>query len=131
MSDIIKTWPSFMPRERVLKVFTHCWGRFYFSVGNGRPKQEVERMWFTHQGEILGHFSIGEFFHYEREGQLPRLRSISNRESEWQFRPGIWIAICPGPFVALGEKLCYESFRGWRYFELEKYRGSLEALIRI
>lgn len=131
VADIIRTWPSFMARKRVLNAFTHCYARFYFTTGRGKPKQAVENIWFTHTGDILGHFKIAEFFHYEREGQLPPLRSVSNRESDWQFRPGSWIAICPGPFIALDEDLRYESFRGWRYFDLEKHRGSLEALIAL
>jgi hypothetical protein len=131
LADIIRTWPAFMERKRVLNAFTHGYARFYFTCGRGKPKQEVENIWFTHTGDILGHFKIDEFFHYEREGQLPPLRSVSNRESEWQFRPGSWIAICPGPFIPLKEEMHYGSFRGWRYFDLEKHRGSLEALIAL
>lgn len=129
--DIIKTWPGFMDQKKVLRVFTHAWGRFYFSVGKGKPKQEVEKLWYTHKGLILGYFTIAEFFHYEREGQLPPLRSIENKESQWQFRPGIWIAICPPPFVRLQEELHYAGFQGWRYFELEKHRESIDALVAI
>lgn len=31
MSAILKTWPAFMPPKKVLQVFTHDWGNFYFS----------------------------------------------------------------------------------------------------
>jgi hypothetical protein len=131
MMDIIKAWPSYFPREKVYDVFSHDFGCFYFSVGKGKPSQPVANLWYTHSGDILGHFKIRELIFNENERTLPRLRSISNQESQWQFRPGIWVAICPGPFVKLEESLRYAGFRGWRYFDIDEHRGSIDALVVI
>src|SRR5205807_3050368 len=132
-------WPAFMERRKVMSIFTHSWGNFYFSLGRGRPKQEIEHVWYTHQGSILGKFTIAEIVFNENELTLPRLRSLSNRESQWQFRPGIYVMVCAGPFVPLSEvpgvedggEVFHDSFRGWRYFNFDEYRNSPEAFINI
>jgi len=129
MSAIIKTWPAFMPPKKVLEVFTHDWGRFYFSVGRGRPKQDVTHIWFTHRGRILGSFHVEQIV--QNDGSLPKLHSISGETSEWQFKPDVWVAICRPPLERLQEKLYYSGFRGWRYFDLQKFRGTLDAKIRV
>jgi hypothetical protein len=129
VSDIIKTWPAFMARKRVLEVFTHEWGRFYFTLGRGKPSQMINNLFFTHRGRILGHFQVGEVV--QNAGQLPKLRSISGELSEWQIKPDRWVAICPPPFHKLGERLFFEPFRGWRYFDLSAHRGLLESKVRL
>jgi len=129
MSAILKTWPGFMARGKVLEVFTHDWGRFYFTLGRGRPKRAIDQLWYTHQGRILGYFNIGEIV--QNVGQLPKLRSIDGSESEWQIRGDAWVAVCPPPFYKLSERVYHEGFRGWRYFDLDSYRGTLGAKVRI
>lgn len=126
---IIKTWPAFMPARRVREAFTHDWGRFYFTIGRGKPKQKVDQLFYTHRGRILGHFLISEIV--QNAGQLPPLRSISGEASEWQIKPDSWVAICDPPFHFLKERLFYESFRGFRYFDLPTYRGSIDSKVRI
>lgn len=129
MSEIIKTWPAFMSPKKVLRVFNHRWVNFYFSVGKGKPKQEVTHLWFTHRGRILGRFKIVDVV--KNDGSLPKLRSLQNRASEWQFKPDVWVAICEGPVERIKEKLCYGGFRGWRYFSLEEYRKTVDAKISV
>ena len=129
MTAILKTWPGFMDRKKVWEVFTHDWGHFYFTLGRGRPKQPPAQLWYTHQGRILGYFNVGEIV--QNVGQLPKLRSIDGTESEWQIRGDAWVAICPPPFHRLSERLYHEGFRGWRYFDLDTYRGTVGAKVRI
>lgn len=129
MTAILKTWPSFMPPKKVLEVFTHDWGWFYFTLGRGKPKQPPSELWYTHRGRILGYFGIEEIV--QNVGQLPKLRSISNQESEWQIRGDAWVAICPPPFHRLKEKLYHGGFRGWRYFSIEDFRVTMESKVRI
>jgi hypothetical protein len=129
VKQIIKTWPAQFTPRHVLEVFTHDWGEFYFTLGCGKPKQEIARLWYTHRGRILGSFKIDRIV--IQDGSLPRLRSITGEFSEWQIKPDNWVAICPPPFTRLKEKLYYSGFRGWRYFDLEEWRGSLESKVQL
>jgi hypothetical protein len=129
MTSIIKTWPANMPRSRVLEVFTHDWGSFYFTLGRGLPRITPDTLFFTHRGRILGHFKISEIV--RNEGQLPKLRSLFGETSEWQIRRDAIVAICDPPFVRLEEKLFYAGFRGFRYFDLDSHRGSLDSKIML
>ena len=129
MIAIIKTWPAFMTTKHTLEVFRHDWAQFYFSLGRGKPVHTPEQLYFTHRGRILGHFNISEIV--RNEGQLPKLESLSGETSEWQIGWRNWVAICRKPIKLLGEKLYYMPFRGWRYFDLEKHRGSLDSKIRL
>lgn len=130
MSAIIKTWPSFMPYKKVMEVFTHDWGNFYFTLGRGKPAQEIQELWYTHRGRILGHFNVSTIVR-NLGNNLPKLRSITGEVSEWQIKLMNWVAVCGPPFHPLEEKLYYEPFRGWRYFNLEKHRGTLDAKVRL
>ncbi len=130
MPDIVKTWPAMFPSAKVREIFNHDWGRFYFSLGRGRPSQPIERLWYTHRGRLIGYFHVDEIV--QNAGQLPRLRSLSGEESEWQIKPDSWVAICPPPFRRVnGARIFYSGFRGWRYFDFEKYRNSVEAKVSI
>lgn len=130
VADIIKTWPAFMDRRKVEKIFKSPWGMFYFVVGKGKPKQAIDRLWFTHQDEVLGNFKVQEIVC--NVGQLPKLRSLENRESEWQIKPDRYVAICPGPMEWLaGDVIYYGSFRGFRYFDFDAYSKTMEAKIAL
>ena len=129
MSDIIKTWPGFMEPEKVLQVFTHPWPTFFFTLGPRRPSKPIERIFFTHRSRILGSFQVETIV--QNVGQLPKLRSISDRGSEWQIRPDMWVAVCPPSFERLNECVYYASFRGWRYFCLETYRSQIDAKVPV
>jgi len=126
---ILKTWPAFMPTKRVREAFTHEWGRFYFVIGRGKPKRPIDRLFFTHRGRILGHFDIAEIV--QNAGQLPKLRSLSGETSEWQIKGDSWVAICDPPFHFLSEKIFHSGFRGFRYFDLQAHRGTIESKVRI
>jgi hypothetical protein len=129
MKDIIKTWPAFMDRGRVLKAFT-SFENYYFTIGRGLPRDAIGKLWYTHRGQIIGHFAVKEIV--QNAGQLPQLTSISGEESAWQIKPDSWVAICPGPFEKLiGERVYYPAFRGFRYFDLEEYRGTMESKVRV
>lgn len=129
MTAILKTWPAFMTRAKVLEVFTHDWGFFYFTLGRGKPQKPITQLYYTHHGRILGYFDIGVIV--RNVGQLPILRSLSDQESEWQIKGDAWVAVCPPPFHRFSERLYHEGFRGWRYFDLETYRGTVAAKIHI
>ena len=133
MSDIIKTWPSFMPRRKVMQIFNNegKWSNYYFSVGRGKPQQAVEHIWFTHGGTILGRFRVTEFVFNENERTLPRLMSIENHESQWQFRPGIWVAVCNGKFMPEPHRYRFAGFRGWRYFNFEEHISSIDSVVAV
>jgi hypothetical protein len=126
---ILKTWPAFMHPRRVREAFTHEWGRFYFVIGRGKPKRPIDRLFFTHRGRIIGHFEIAEIV--QNAGQLPKLRSISGETSEWQIKGDSWVAICDPPFHFLQEKVFHSGFRGFRYFDLQAYRGTWESKVRV
>lgn len=129
MTAILKTWPAFMSPKKTLEVFNH-YCTFYFTLGRGRPQRDdVAEIWHTHQGVILGHHNLVEII--RNDGSLPKLRSLSDVESEWQIKPDNWVAVCRPPFVRLEEKIFHEGFRGWRYFDLEKYRGTVDAKVRL
>jgi hypothetical protein len=120
-----------MPRSKVLEIFTHDWGGcFYFALGRGKPQQEITQLYFTHRGEIIGHFDILKLV--QNDGSLPKLRSLSDAESQWQIKPDRWVAVCAPPFHRLPRpRLYYPAHRGWHYFSLEEYKGTLESKVRI
>lgn len=67
----------------------------------------------------------------QNDGSLPKLRSLSDTESEWQIRGDHWVAVCPPPFRRLEDKVYHDGFRGWRYFDLEAYRTTIDARVRL
>lgn len=127
MADIIKAWPSQMAARKVAAIFSPegRWNRYYFSVGRGKPRQPVERIWFTWRGRILGHFEVESIVC--NDGTLPTLRSLEDEQSEWQFRKDVWIAVCHPGCRRLRERVFFNPFRGFRYFDLDSYRGSPDA----
>ena len=127
---ILKTWPGWMPRSKVLEVFQYDWGQFYFTIGRGRPSQEPKEMYYTHRGEIIGYFTITAITR-NLGNNLPKLRSISGETSEWQIKLMNWVAICDPPFHKLNEKVFHPGFRGWRYFDLPTYKRTLDAKVRL
>lgn len=131
MAEIIRTWPANVDARTVAHMFRpKChFAMFYFTLGRGKPKQPVTRLWFTYQGRILGSFEITEVI--QNDGSLPRLRSITNEESECQIRPDYWVVTCPGPMDRLKERVFMSGFRGWRYFNLAEYRTTPDARIRL
>lgn len=76
---------------------------------------------------IIGHFDIQEIV--QNRGQLPLLTTLDGNPSEWQIKPDRWVAVCQPPFYRLEEILFYSGFRGWRYFNLETYRDSLDSKV--
>jgi len=122
-----------MHRRKVLAIFQSKFALFYFTIGKGKPSQPIAHLWFTHQGEILGRFAVREIVC--NVGQLPKLRSLEDRESEWQIKLDRYVAICPAPFartpVPKDEPVYYDSFRGFRYFDFHTYSKTMEAKIAI
>ena len=130
MAAILKTWPSVFPRSKVLEVFNHDWGQFYFSLGLGLPKQTPDELWYTHRGEIIGYFKIAKIIRNQGDN-LPRLRSITGEVSEWQIKLMNWVAVCDPPFFKAPERVYHDSFRGWHYFSFDTYRSTIDAKIRM
>jgi len=127
---ILKTWPGWMPRTKVLEVFNHDWGQFYFTIGRGKPSQDPAELYYTHRGGIIGYFTITAIIRNLGDN-LPKLRSISGETSEWQIKLMNWVAVCDPPFHKLDEKIFHEGFRGWRYFDLATYKRTLDAKVRV
>lgn len=128
VTSVIKTWPAVMPRKHVLKAF-NAFSDYYFTVGRGKPKRAIDKIYFTHHGRILGYFNIREIV--QNVGQLPRLNRIDGTPSDWQIKDDAWVAICTPPFVELEETIYFAAFRGFRYFDLDSYRGTMGAKLRI
>jgi hypothetical protein len=134
MTAILKTLPTRFARGQIERFFgldgQPCWTTYYFTLGRGRPKQSnPTELYFTHQGIIMGHFQITEIV--QNAGQLPKLTNMDGDPSKWQIPGDAWVAVCRPPSQRLKEKLYHEGFRGWRYFDLEAYRGTLGAKVRI
>jgi hypothetical protein len=127
--DVIKTWPGHLDFRTIRKIVDGPEFRYFFSLGRGCPKQRPAAIWFTHHGRIMGRFAIEEIV--RNVGQLPQLKRLDGGISAWQFKPDVWIAMCRPPFVPLNERLFYGGFRGWRYFDLDAYRLTLDAKVRL
>jgi len=131
MAAILKTLPTFFARGKINEFLSTPFSNFFFTLGRGRPQRPdpVTEIYFTHNGVILGHFDITEIV--QNKGQLPLLTTLDGRPSEWQIKPDRWVAVCRGPFHRLEEKLFHSGFRGWRYFDLHAYRGTLDSKVRL
>lgn len=132
MAAIIKIWPACIAAKTTAEVFSSdhppfC--RYYFSLGRGKPKQPVDKLWFAYQGRILGWFEIEEIVC--NDGTLPKLRRLDGEESGWQIRKDSQVAVCAPPCHRIAERIFMDSFRGWHYFDLESYRGTVDARYRI
>ncbi len=137
MSAIIKTLPARFARGQLEKFFgaedqgNKHFCAYYFTLGRGRPQrpEPITQLYFTHSGLVLGCFVIQEIV--QNKGQLPLLTTLDGDPSEWQIKPDRWVAVCRAPFLRLKEKLFYGGFQGWRYFDLMKYRSTLDSKVRL
>jgi hypothetical protein len=134
MSAILKTLPVRFARGQLTRFLGSdgkpCFTMYYFTLGRGRPKHSnPTEIYFTHRGRILGYFEIAEIV--QNVGQLPKLTTLDGDPSQWQIKGDAWVAVCRPPFHAMSERVYHEGFRGWRYFDLEKYRGTVEAKVHI
>jgi hypothetical protein len=131
MAEIIKTWPACIPAKTTAEVFSPShppFCRYYFSLGRGKPKQKIDFMWFAYQGRILGYFVVEEIV--VNDGTLPKLHRLDGEESGWQIRKDSWVAVCAPPCIRLRDRIFHDGFRGWRYFDLDAHRGTLDAKFR-
>jgi hypothetical protein len=131
VAAILKTLPTFFARGRIHEFLATPFSNFFFTLGRGRPQRPdpVTEIYFTHNGVLLGHFDITEIV--QNKGQLPLLTTLDGRPSEWQIKPDRWVAVCRPPFHPIKEKIFHSGFRGWRYFDLDAYRGSLDSKVRL
>lgn len=134
MPAIIKTLPVRFARGQLEKFFgteeEPCFTTYYFTLGRGRPKQySPTELYFTHRSRIIGYFEIGEIV--QNVGQLPLLTTLDGKPSQWQIKPDAWVAVCLPPFHRLKERVYMSGFRGFRYFDFEKYRHTYEAKVRL
>lgn len=127
--DLIKAWPAHLPGSPFVESPDERFCTYYFTLGRSRPKQEVAKLWWTHRGVIVGWFFIAEIT--QNAGQLPKLRRIDGGEAEWQIKDDAWVAICFPPLNRPADRVYYEGFRGWRYFDFEKHSKTLEAKVRL
>jgi len=131
MADIIKTWPANIDPRSVAALFSEeaCFSMYYFTLGRGKPKAEIDRIWWTYQGRIIGSFRVNRIV--VNDGTLPRLGRVDGGESAWQIKKDAKVAICPGPCERLKERLFMQGFRGWRYFDLAAYRETAESRMQL
>ena len=137
MTAILKTLPTRFARGQLEKFFgaddkgNKHFCNYFFTLGRGRPQrpEPVTQLYFTHNGVILGFFVIQEIV--QNKGQLPLLTTLDGDPSEWQIKPDRWVAVCVPPFMRLKPKVFHAGFRGWRYFDLDAYRGTLESKVRL
>jgi hypothetical protein len=103
----------------------------FFTLGRGQPRRRPlpNALYFTHRGRIIGHFEITEIV--QNAGQLPKLTTLDGKPSEWQIKADAWVAVCDPPFARMTERLYFAGFRGFRYFDLDAYRGTREAKVRL
>lgn len=129
--DIIKTWPAIVAPDVVARIFSPkgSFARYYFTIGRGKPKQKIERMWFTYRGRILGSLAVEEIVC--NDGSLPRLNRLDGQPSEWQIAKDAWVAVCVPGCERPAERVYMSGFRGFRYFDYDAYRWSLEARCRV
>lgn len=126
--EVIKTWPASVDARTVAKLFSEssppvC--QFFFTLGRGKPRLTIERLWFTYQGRILGWFQVDRVV--VNDGTLPRLTRLDGGESEWQIKKDRWVAVCSPPCHRIRERVFHDPFRGWRYFDFESYRSTVDA----
>jgi len=132
MADILKTWPSAVSAKTTAQIFSPtapAFSRYYFSLGRGKPKQAIAFMWFTYGGRILGRMAVEEIVC--NDGTLPKLGRLDGGESEWQIAKDAWVAICRPPCLRIRERVFHESFRGWRYFDFERWRADPASRYRL
>jgi hypothetical protein len=130
MTAILKTLPTWFARGQIREFLSKDFVRFYFTLGRGRPQRPgIEHIFFTHRGRILGCFQIEEIV--QNAGQLPLLRALDGKASEWQIKPDRWVAVCRPPFHWTKGRVYHEGFRGWRYFDMIAYSCTPESKIRL
>jgi hypothetical protein len=122
MNAALKTIEGWRDEPRVRKFLSTPWGFFIFSLGRGRPKRPIERLYFTFRGRIFGwiHVTAVE----ENTGQYDQhLKTMFG--DGW--RPGRIICRCAPPFHFIDELVFHRGFQGWRYFDFDVYRNSEAA----
>ncbi len=152
MAYIIKTIESWRDRERVLAWLTRRNPTpnqdrylYYFTLGRGRPKQPVERLYFTFQGKVIGWFDVEDIVAndgkwndfisgFNTMDQATGRQRVANvyKDQEgdiWAPKLGVWLVLCPPPFHLIEEQLYFSGFQGFRYFDLYSYRKTLDARI--
>lgn len=132
MADIIKTWPVAVSAQATARIFSEkapSFSRYYFTLGHGRPKAEVERIWFTYGGRVLGWFTVEDIVC--NDGTLPLLNRLDGSPGEWQIAKDAWVAVCCPPCHRIAERIFMDGFRGFRYFNFEEYRGKPESRVRL
>jgi hypothetical protein len=101
-----------------------AFARYYFTLGRGKPKEPITKIWYTWRGRILGSFRVDEII--RNDGSLPKLLSLSDEESGWQIKPDAWVAICLPGALAYRDGVFMSGFCGWRYFDTAAYRDNPE-----
>ena len=58
-------------------------------------------------------------------------RTRLSGEGNWYIPRDCWTCICESGFTKLRERLFMGGFRGWRYFDLDAYRRTPAARMRV
>jgi hypothetical protein len=128
MADIIRTWPANDYTKSAARLFRPQRGIFYFTLGVGKPKQELERLWFTYRGRIIGYFRVLQVITSDEMEGLD-IRHISDHGKEWKPKKARWVAVCSS-FVRAPRRRHMGGFRGYRYFSFDEYAETREAYFR-
>jgi hypothetical protein len=93
MAEIVKTWPTGVPAKPVAHIFSNNnnLSTFYFTLGRGKPKEDITRLWYTYHGRILGSFGVIEIAQNDGANtpKLYKLSSLKNGKpevSDWQIK---------------------------------------------
>ncbi len=130
MTAILKTLLAMFARGHILRFLDGRFSCYYFTLGRRRPRQaDPTEIYFTHHVRVMGYFLIEEIV--QNVGQLPKLRTLDGKPSVWQIKGDAWVAVCKPPFMWMSERIYHEGFPGWRYFDLDIYRLTVGAKVRI
>ena len=134
MADIIKTWPANVDTRAAAAMFNEVqstYGAYFFALGRGKPAQDIDHVWFTFRGRILGNFKVDRFVVNDGSEAVFEHLNRACGEGGWTIPHDYWTCICESGFTKLRERLFMPGFRGWRYFDLNSYRSTAAARMRV
>ncbi len=127
MADIIRTWPASVETRAAAAMFNEeesAYGAYFFALGKNKPKQPIERVWFTFRGRIVGFFAVTHFV--VNDGSMEVFDHLNKAcgEGNWHIPRDYWTCICESGFTRAPLRRFMSGFRGWRYFNFDEYADS-------
>jgi len=110
--DMLVTIPQTLAREDVLDQLGGCNGIVgWHFMCNRLPKTRPERLWFVHQGELIGSLPVTKI---EESGRPRTLRRADGSPLHTNRKFAI---VASGELVLLDPMPPRKGFQGWRYFD--------------